>query len=296
MTMFSFLLRGPRALGALLLGVLSGCSPVSMLNALVPHDTYQRTRALPYGDLPRQKLDVYVPAQGARDAPVVVFFYGGSWESGSREDYRFVGEALSSLGAVALVADYRIYPEARFPVFLQDAAQAVKWAAHNAPTFGGDANRLFVMGHSAGAHIALMLATDSDYLAAVGMQPQQLRGAIGLAGPYDFLPLSSDRLKEIFGPETNWPRSQPVNFVRGQEPPMLLATGDADDIVKPKNTASLAARVRAAGGQVKEITYPKAGHVSIVVDLSSPFRGRSPVWQDVAAFIRETSGNPLAAR
>jgi acetyl esterase/lipase len=181
-------------------------------------------------------------------------------------------------------------------MFVHDAAGAVKWAADNAPRFGGDANRLFVMGHSAGAHIAMMLSLDRAYLAAVGMSPRQLRGAIGLAGPYDFLPLSSDRLKEIFGPEEAWPRSQPVNFVRGEEPPLLLATGDADDIVKPRNTASLAARVRAAGGVVKEITYPKAGHVSIVVDLASPFRGRSPVFQDVAAFIREASGNPLASR
>jgi len=197
------------------------------------------------------------------------------------------------------VTDYRIYPEALFPVFVHDAAGAVKWAADNAKDFGGNADKLFLMGHSAGAHIAMMLSTDPHYLSRVGMSPKQLRGVIGLAGPYDFLPLTSDRLKEIFGAETEWPRSQPVNFVTPEVPPLLLATGDEDDIVKPRNTASLAARVRSAGGAVKEITYPGAGHVSIVVDLSAPFRRRSPVLRDVAEFIsaaQVNSGNPAQGR
>ena len=285
-----------RAVGLLVVGLLSGCAPVSLLNALVPHDTYQRTSALPYGDLPRQKLDVYAPAKAVTDAPMVVFFYGGSWESGSREDYRFVGEALASIGVVAVVADYRIYPEALFPVFLQDAAGAVKWAAENARAHGGVPRKLFVMGHSAGAHIAMMLAIDRQYLASVGMDTKQLRGAIGLAGAYDFLPLSSARLKEIFGAESQWPASQPVNFVRGGEPALMLATGDEDDIVKPRNTASLAARVRDAGGVVTELTYPKVGHVGIVVGLAAPFRDKSSVLKDVDLFIEAQAGNRVPGR
>ena len=280
-----------RALGLLAGGVLSGCSPVGMLNALVPSDTYQLTSALPYGASPRQKLDVYAPAKAVTDAPVVVFFYGGSWESGSREDYRFVGEALASIGVVAVVADYRIYPEARFPMFLHDAAGAVRWAAAHAKSYGGDPAKLFLMGHSAGAHIAMMLAIDTQYLADVGMTTRQVRGAIGLAGPYDFLPLGTDRLKDIFGGETAWPHSQPVNFVRGDEPPLMLATGDEDDMVKPRNTESLASKVRAAGGAVTEIVYPAVGHRSIVVGMSAPFRKNSRVLQDVASFIAAQGGD-----
>ena len=172
----------------------------------------------------------------------------------------------------------------------------MKWAAENARGLGGNPDKLFVMGHSAGAHIAVMLAMDRQYLAAVGMSPDHLRGAIGLAGPYDFLPLSSSRLKEIFGEPEQWPRSQPVNFVSGSAPAMLLATGDEDDIVLPKNTRNLAAKLRAAGGAVKEITYPKVGHRSIVVGLAAPFRDGSPVLKDVADFIHGSGINSAAVR
>ena len=283
-----------RRLGLLAGGLVAGCSPVGLLNTMVPTDHFQRTAALPYGAHARHKLDVYRPGTTEKGAPVVVFFYGGSWESGRREDYLFVGEALASIGAVAVVADYRIYPEVRFPAFLDDAARAVAWARQNASDYGGDPGRLFVMGHSAGAHIAMMLATDPQYLAAVGLSPGALQGAIGLAGPYDFLPLTSARLQEIFGAESEWPKSQPVNFVTGHEPPMLLATGDEDDTVKPRNTTALAARVRAAGGRVTEIIYPKEGHRGIVVGLSAPFRSRGRVFDDVGAFIRQTGDTPTA--
>lgn len=297
-----------RAIGLALSGLLAACSPVSVLNALVPSGGYQLTGDVAYGELPRHKLDVYRPVDVARDAPVVVFFYGGAWESGDRADYRFVGEALASIGVVAVIADYRIFPEVRFPDFLHDAAQAVSWTASNAQRFGGDPDKLFVMGHSAGAHIGIMLAVNPEYLGAVGMSPARLRGAIGLAGPYDFLPLDTERLKEIFGAETQWPISQPVNFVRGQEPPLLLATGDVDERVKPKNTVNLARRVREHGGVVREIHYPDFGHVKIVLGVAAPFRWSHPVMNDVKAFVEEFSaksassatlsaaGNPATAR
>lgn len=273
------------------LAITAACSPLPLLNAVISRDGYTRTAGIEYGTLPRQKLDVYVPdgghkATAAGPKPVVVFFYGGSWDSGERRDYRFVAEALTSQGFIAVVPDYRVYPEVLFPDFLDDAAQAMRWARDNAARFGGDPRQLIVMGHSAGAHIAAMITLDSEYLARVGMAPQDLAGMIGLAGPYDFLPLKKERLKIIFGPEAERGRTQPINFVTGANPPMLLLVGDEDTIVKPGNTRRLAAKIKAKGGPVQLIEYPKLGHIDIVIKLAAPFRGDGAVLQAVADFVR----------
>ena len=192
-----------RSLFAMLPALLTACSAVDVLNATVPSDTYRNIANLPYGDQPRQKLDVYLPTQPIADqalaaggTPMVVFFYGGSWSSGDRADYRFVGEALASHGIVAVVADYRLSPDVRYPVFLQDSALAMRWAFDNAQKYGADPARLFVMGHSAGAYNAAMLALDKRWLGGVGLSPARLAGWIGLAGPYDFLPIG-DRLTRV---------------------------------------------------------------------------------------------------
>ena len=180
-----------------------------------------------YGEHPSQVLDVYRAERGDA-APVVVFFYGGRWQAGKRSDYAFVGRALAARGVTALIVDYRYYPEVRFPTFVDDAALAIAWAHEHAAQIGGDAERVYVAGHSAGAHIAALIGTDARYLRAVGMAPRDLAGVIGIAGPYDFLPLTEDDLKDIFGPEARWPESQPVNFVDGDEPPFLLLHGSDD--------------------------------------------------------------------
>jgi len=186
-----FAVRRRRLLGGALAALAAGCAPVSLINRLTPTDTYRREPGLAYGPHARQRLDAYLPAAGASRAPVVLFFYGGAWRSGDRADYLFVGEALASRGIVALVADYRLYPEVRFPAFVADAALAAAWAVTHAAQFGADPGRLFVMGHSAGAYNAAMIALDRSYLAAADADPAAIRGLIGLAGPYDFLPLSS---------------------------------------------------------------------------------------------------------
>ena len=285
-----FSIQRRRLLGAIGLSSLAGaitaaCSPVALLNGAAPSDTYLRTAGIPYGDLPRQRLDVYRPTAAVADAPTVVFFYGGAWRHGARGDYLFVGEALAALGCVAVLADYRLFPEARFPAFVEDGAAALRWARDHAPEHGGNPRRLFVMGHSAGAHIALMLVTDERYLAAAGMQPRELAGAIGLAGPYDFLPFTSKRTAAIFDPPERWPQSQPINFVSGKEPPVLLLTGNDDNIVDPGNSTRLAAKMRGLGGKVEVIRYPGEGHRSIIAALAAPLRSRYRVQDDVAAFI-----------
>ena len=187
-----------QGLGIVLLLVLSGCSPVQLLNALTPDSTYDKTVGIAYGDDPRQKLDVYVPHRPMPGAPVVVFFYGGSWNSGSRVDYRFVGEALASRGIVTVVADYRLYPQVRYPLFLRDGARAVAWTKAHIREFSGNPQRVYLMGHSSGGYNAAMLALDDEWLAAVGMSPGDLQGWIGLAGPYDFLPIENPEVRPVF--------------------------------------------------------------------------------------------------
>ncbi|USU21111.1 alpha/beta hydrolase [Paraburkholderia fungorum] len=268
---------------------LGGCSGTAALNAAVPHHTFRASTAISYGDAPGQKLDVYQPddtsaTAASRGRPVVVFFYGGSWQNGARSDYLFVGQALTSRGFVAVLPDYRTYPDTRFPGFMEDAAAAVRWARDHAAEYGGDPSRIFLMGHSAGAHIVALLATDGHYLAAQHMSKRDISGVIGLAGPYDFLPLTDPVLKDVF-PASLRAASQPINFVSGDEPPMFLAAGKRDSTVDPGNTDRLAAKLRAAGDNVEVKHYPFIGHVLLVASLAAPLRLFAPVLADSAKFI-----------
>ncbi len=206
--------------------------------------------------LERQKLDVYSPKGEARDLPVVVFFYSGSFQSGRRKDYRFVGEALTARGFVAVIPDYRVYPEVKFPTFIEDGASAVSWARNHIDRFGGDPSRLFLLGHSAGAYIAAMLALNPRYLAQVDLSSSDLRGFIGLAGPYDFLPLNNSKMFKIFN-SYDTVETQPINFVTASAPPSLLLHGAKDKIIRPRNTESLAERLREANRPVVATIYPQ---------------------------------------
>ncbi len=236
-------------------------------------------------------MDIYAP-RGARDLPVVVFFYGGSWQNGKRQWYRWMGEALARQGLVAAIPDYRKYPRVRMDGFMTDAANAVAWVHAHARDYGGDPDTLFLMGHSAGAHIAALLSTDGRWLRRVGLQAQRVAGFIGLAGPYDFLPLTDPALIGMFGdtPQEQQ-RSQPVNFVDGDEPPMLLLQGTDDHYVWPKNARSLAARMRARHEPVTLHLYRGVGHVRLLLSFSRPLRGGSPALQDTLAFIRAHAGS-----
>ncbi|RAS35953.1 alpha/beta hydrolase [Paraburkholderia bryophila] len=275
---------------ALALAALGGCSATGVLNAAVSAKRFHADDGLAYGANPRQKLDVYTPTAsapqtGPHGRPVVVFFYGGSWQNGSRSSYLFVGAALAARGFVAVLPDYRTWPETAFPGFVDDAARAVRWARDHAAEFGGDPSRIFLMGHSAGAHIVMLLATDGRYLAAQQMSKSDLSGVIGLAGPYDFLPLHDATLEDIF-PRALRAASQPINFVQGDEPPMFLAAGERDTTVDPGNTDRLAAKLRLAGDKEVEVKhYPRVGHALLVGAIAGPLRGFAPVLDDSAAFI-----------
>ena len=267
--------------------VLSGCSPLTAFNALTPADggAELAQSGVAYGPHPRQMLDVYKPTSQSGPRPVVVVLYGGSWNSGRRQDYAFLGRALASRGFIAVIADYRLVPEIRFPVFIEDAALAVVWAHKNAQNLGGDANRLFLFGHSAGAYIAAMVALDAQYLKAAGAGPSIIKGVAALSGPYDFLPLDVESTKAAFGQAADLSLTQPVNFVTAAAPPMFLATGADDTTVRPRNTKALAEKLSRAGVQVSTRYYPDISHVGIMLALSRPFRTKAPVLDDVAEFI-----------
>jgi acetyl esterase/lipase len=268
--------------------LLSACSPLAVLNATVPAAPGVTVlRDIPYGDGPRQKLDVYEPAGGGAGRPLVVFFYGGSWKFGDRADYRFMGLALARQGFVAVVPDYRVFPEAPFPVFLQDAAAAVAYAAAHSAEFGADA-RPFVMGHSAGGYIALMLALDPAWLAAAGFDRAKLSGAIGLAGPYDFHPPDYPDIAAVFAGSTD-EQTQPIRFVDGHAPPLLLLQGEADDTVRPYNARNLVAAVTKAGGTADARFYPDVGHIGLLLAFTTLFESKARALDDAAAFIRERS-------
>jgi acetyl esterase/lipase len=276
-----------RAGGLLAATPLAGCSWGAALASTTPADA-REIEGLAYGDDPRQRLDLHVPAGASPAAPrpVAVFFYGGSWNRGDRRDYRFVGRALASRGIVAAVVDYRLYPQVRFPAFLHDGALAVAFLRREVAAHGGDPARLHVMGHSAGAYNAAMIALDPRWLAGVALAPEVLAGFVGLAGPYDFLPIGNPEVKPVFLHPDYPPGSQPIGHARGFPRPVFLGAAASDALVDPqRNTAQLARLLREAGTPVTERHYPRAGHATLVAAFAGPMRWIAPVLDDVVAFV-----------
>lgn len=232
-------------------------------------------------------LDVFRPRNdAATPAPTVVFFYGGAWKRGERGQYRFIGRRLAENGILAIVADYRTWPEAGFPAFMDDAADAVAWTRAHAGEYGGDPGRVFLMGHSAGAQIAALLGTDGHYLAARDIQADELAGVIGMSGPYDFV---IGEYAPIFGPPSQWPKAQAVNFVDGNEPPFLLLHGDKDRVVEFKDSVELAAKLRAAREPASVVLIPGGSHSAPLWGLYSPKRSPT-VLPAILGFINAPAG------
>ena len=289
----SFFRPRRKLMAALLLVVssslLTGCQATFFagLNATSHHGNVVVDHDVMFDPAHGLALDVY-RLPHTEHAPVVVFFYGGSWKSGKRQWYRFIGEALAKRGLVVVIPDYRKWPQVWLDGFMQDGARAVAWSYAHAGEYGGDSKNLFVMGHSAGAHIAALLATDDEWLAADGLHAEQLAGFIGLAGPYDFLPLKDADYIDMFGPTHEAQlRSQPVHFVNGDEPPMLLLQGTTDKIVWPRNTLSLAAAMRREHEPAQVILYPDIGHFALMFSLSEQFRRKAPALDDSVKFIQD---------
>jgi acetyl esterase/lipase len=267
-----------------LLMALSGCTP-ALLNLFVPSGGYSLQRDIAFGADPRQKLDIYVPDGLTKPAPVIIFLYGGSWQSGAKGAYRWIGQTFASQGIVTVIADYRIYPPAHFPDFVDDAALALRKVHETISSYGGDPSRVFVAGHSAGAYNAVMLASNPQYLRDAGGDLSWIDGAIGIAGPYDFLPMTDRAIIELFGGPAI-PATQPINFIDGKRPPMLLVAGAADETVSPGNTKRMVAKLKANGSEAEAILYPRVGHIGIILSLAPGFRGKTSLRDDIVRFVQ----------
>ena len=265
---------------------LGGCSVGAALSAMTAKGEGRLLADQSYGPDPRQAADLFLPGKIEAGTPAILFFYGGSWNRGERETYRFVGHALAALGCIVAVADYRLYPQVRYPTFLDDGALALRWLRAQLPRHGAATAPVFLMGHSAGAYNAAMLALDARWLAAVGERPQALAGWIGLAGPYDFLPIVNPDVRPVFGHPDVAPDSQVFAHVRAGAPSAFLGAATKDDLVDPqRNTAGLARRLREVGVPVIERYYDQANHMTLIGAFAGPLRWVGPVLADVAGFV-----------
>ena len=280
------------AVPLLLAVALSACAPVRVLNVLASASGgHVLTSGVAYGPLPRQALDVYTPTRPAPPDgwPVVVFFYGGSWNTGERAEYGFVGAALAARGVLTLVADYRLYPQVRYPDFLRDSALALGWGLDHAARLGGNPKRVFVAGHSAGGYNAAMLALDARWLAATGHQPVELAGWIGLAGPYDFFPSDNPQAQPVFFHPDYPARAQPIDFGSTRAVRTFLAAPVNDTLVSPtRSTQALASALQAAGTTVTLRLYGRVSHTTLIGAFAPPLRWVAPVLEDVMLFIDAT--------
>jgi len=283
---------------AVALLLVAACAPLRTLNNISNGDHYAVERDVPYGEGPRRRLDVYRPVDAAGRTPLVVFFYGGGWREGRKEDYGFVASALTRSGYTVVIPDYRLYPEVRFPSFVEDGAAAVARALGTAGGPGADAARqpLFLMGHSAGAHIAALLALDPAYLKTAGVDAGGVAGFIGLSGPYDFLPIGSGYLQQVF-PEADREASQPIRFVSPGAPPTLLVHGMEDTTVEPGNSRRLAQALEQAGVDMTFVEQADRAHASVVAALAPPLQFVADTRAVTVRFIERVvqNGNTTAA-
>ncbi len=267
--------------------VIAACGGLAFTAANAPawFGDFERDANRAYGAADRQRLDVYAPP-GARDRPIIVFWYGGSFENGRKSQYRFVGAALAEAGYVVVIPDYRLYPEVKFPGFVEDGAAALEWVVSHADGIGGDAGRIYLAGHSAGAHLAGMVAYDTSYLEKRGLKPGVVKGFIGLSGPYALDP-DSDTLRTIFGAPYSHADWQPTQFVKPGAPPALLLHGDADTVVWVSHSRRMADALTAAGVPVTLKTYAGRGHRDTVAAFTPVAPRTLPVLAEIRRFVGE---------
>ncbi|NWK96449.1 alpha/beta hydrolase [Sphingobium lactosutens] len=265
-------------------------SPLLTFDMLVPKDAggVKVASSISYGEGPRQKLDLYAPVHSAANVklPIILFFYGGSWTSGTRNGYTFVGRALAAQGFLVVIPDYRIGPANLYPDFVKDGASVIRWILAHGRAYGGDTDDIVLSGHSAGAYIAAMLAVDDRWL---GEDRNAIKGLVGIAGPYDFAPFDVPASKAAFG---KWPRpaeTQPVTWAGTGDPPALLLVGGSDNIVRMRNSEALAAKLRLGGVAVQIKRYPGIGHIGMVTAIARPFRHRADIVDDTANFARHVT-------
>lgn len=279
--------RYSKLLPAVMAVILGGCTQlgVSLANLPIKFSDMEIKKEITYGNEDWQKLDIYIPKRAkVEKLPVITFFYGGRWTDGSKDMYAFVGHAFAKEGYIVVIADYSKYPNVKFPSFVEDGAKAVAWIHNNIDKHGGDANNLFISGHSSGAHIGALVVADERYLQAEGKNNSIIKAFAGLAGPYDFIPQADD-LKDIFGPPTNYPLMTVTNFIDGNEPPMLLLWGEDDDAVWERNIKLLGEKIEKENGLYEIKMYPGVDHVGVISGLIWFLRGQPPILKDITNFF-----------
>ena len=269
--------------------LLTGCSTTGLFvlnSSLKLKSTTTSHKNIDYGSEQEQALDLYIPSNAAeKPLPVLVFFYGGSWDTGNKEMYYFIADAFTKRGYIVVIPDYVKYPDGLFPKFIEDGAAAIAWTQSNIAQYGGDPENIFMAGHSAGAHLGGMLATDGRYMAKHGLTPRSIKAFSGLAGPYNFTP-DSPTLIKVFGPEENFPNMQTMNFVDGDEPPMLLLHGAEDDTVGVLNQEVLIEKLNALGNRSSGILYPKLTHIGILMSLTPLLKRDSTTIDDMDQYFK----------
>jgi acetyl esterase/lipase len=275
-------------LSTLLSALAIGCDGTA-LTPLTPVRGLTRTGDVSYGTYPRRKLDVYQPHNVAAPAPVIIFFYGGWWSTGNKEEYEFAAQAFTSRGFVVVIPNYRLIPSVKFPAFVEDGAAAIKWTHDHIADYGGDPNRMYLAGHSAGGHIALLLAYDEHYLHDVGLDRSVIKAVAPMSAPTDFKPVDTERF--AFGmkyDQTEPDQSiEPIHFVSRDVPPTLIIQGLEDRTVNPDQASKLFARLSAAGAGAEYIGYPSLDHIGVVLSLWYPLRWRSSIADEIARFFME---------
>lgn len=270
-------------------GLLYHFAALKVFNFFVPKDasSEQIAHAVSYGLDDRQRLDVYRPTQSGPAVPVLIFVHGGSWKDGEGSDYEFAGRAFAAQGYVTFVISYRMLPQHAYPAFVEDVAVAVAWANRHASEYGGDGNRIYLVGHSAGGYDIALAVLDAHYMADAGADPSTIKAVATLAAPLDFVPLDSPITIATFGHLNELTSTQPINFARADAPPFLLLHGTADTTVKPKNSKSLLKHLRDLGAAAQLIEYQGVSHVGIMMALAKPLRGNAPVLEDIVKFFKD---------
>lgn len=275
-------MRLRKILPIFILPLLAACSPAKLLNVVTPSGSFSKAKDISYGNLERQTLDIYAPDNPRAGAPIVMFTHGGSWKDGDKGLYKFFAEGLTSEGFEVVVPNYRLYPEVKYPAFIEDTALAAAFTAKRYPD-----RPLVLIGHSAGAYNTLMTVLDGRYFKALGVDMcTAISGVVSMSAPTGIIPLGEEPFITIF-PDRLSKTDAPLNNVNGPTPPILFLHGGDDDTVYPRNSQELAAKITARGGQAEVKIYPKLSHTDVIKVMSRHFDGGSPLKGDMVAFLSQ---------
>lgn len=258
----------------------AGCQPVDLLNTITPGGSFSRLKDVSYGELSRQTLDIYKAEKPRAGSPVLVFVHGGSWDSGSKDIYKFLAEGFTSEGFDVVVPDYRLYPEVKNPEFIIDNAKAVAYAAEQFPD-----RSIVMMGHSAGAYNVLMLGLQPDYLKSQSVNIcETVSGIVALAAPVGIIPLTEEPLITIF-PDRFEGQDAVLNNTSTPVPALFLGHGQKDKTVYPQNSTQLGEKITARGGKAEVEIYEGLNHTDMVKVMSRHFDGDTTLKSDIVRFV-----------